>query len=193
MKPNVTEQREESFPLRDTWQLDTRRVGRRVLVYRRVDSTNNRAALSGQAGTQGLEKWASAANVPALVRLLESDPGGFEGEDMRKRAINTLVRLKDPRGATAVARALKEPFERDWSRGSLIAMGPVAEAAAIASLDDPDWNVKVEACRALAKIGSRQRALPALERTLQAAQGYPFANFVADAARAAINDVKARP
>src|SRR5262249_7266361 len=31
----------------ETWSLDTRRLGRRVLVYERVDSTNNRAAALG--------------------------------------------------------------------------------------------------------------------------------------------------
>lgn len=45
----------EAFPLRDTWQLDHRRLGRRVLVYRQVDSTNTRAAgWAGQPETDGL-------------------------------------------------------------------------------------------------------------------------------------------
>jgi BirA family biotin operon repressor/biotin-[acetyl-CoA-carboxylase] ligase len=41
----------EAFPLRDTWRLNNRRVGREVLVYFQLDSTNNRAA---QAGIDGL-------------------------------------------------------------------------------------------------------------------------------------------
>ena len=45
----------EAFPLRDTWRLDNRRLGRRVLVYRCVDSTSNRAAaLAGSADSDGL-------------------------------------------------------------------------------------------------------------------------------------------
>ena len=37
---------------REGWALDTRRLGRRVLVYERVDSTNNVAA--GLAGDPSL-------------------------------------------------------------------------------------------------------------------------------------------
>jgi BirA family biotin operon repressor/biotin-[acetyl-CoA-carboxylase] ligase len=45
----------ETFSLRDTWRLPHRRLGRRVLVYRQVDSTNSRAqALAGQPDTDGL-------------------------------------------------------------------------------------------------------------------------------------------
>ena len=32
------------FPPRETWHFDTERIGRRVLVYDSVDSTNTRAA-----------------------------------------------------------------------------------------------------------------------------------------------------
>ncbi len=45
----------DPFPLRDTWQLDTRRLGRRVLVYHCLDSSNSRAAeLAGQPDSDGL-------------------------------------------------------------------------------------------------------------------------------------------
>jgi BirA family biotin operon repressor/biotin-[acetyl-CoA-carboxylase] ligase len=46
--------KEEAFPLRDTWQLDHRRLGRQVLVYHRIDSTSNRAAQAAVAGSDGL-------------------------------------------------------------------------------------------------------------------------------------------
>jgi BirA family biotin operon repressor/biotin-[acetyl-CoA-carboxylase] ligase len=43
------------LPPRETWQLDTRRLGRRVLVFDRVESTNTLAMeLAGRADTDGL-------------------------------------------------------------------------------------------------------------------------------------------
>src|SRR5262245_26870605 len=54
MKQEATRPQEEAFPLRATWHLDTRRLGRQVFVYRRLDSTNSRAALLGEAGSEGL-------------------------------------------------------------------------------------------------------------------------------------------
>jgi BirA family biotin operon repressor/biotin-[acetyl-CoA-carboxylase] ligase len=47
-------EQDEAFPLRDTWQLDHRRLARQVLVYRRVDSTSTRAARAGETGSDGL-------------------------------------------------------------------------------------------------------------------------------------------
>jgi BirA family biotin operon repressor/biotin-[acetyl-CoA-carboxylase] ligase len=56
MKPELPGQQEpEAIALRDTWRLDTRRVGRRVLVYRSLDSTNRLAVqLAGQPDSDGL-------------------------------------------------------------------------------------------------------------------------------------------
>jgi BirA family biotin operon repressor/biotin-[acetyl-CoA-carboxylase] ligase len=47
----------EAFPMvpREEWRLDTHHLGRRVLVFDRVDSTNSRAAaLAGDPGNDGL-------------------------------------------------------------------------------------------------------------------------------------------
>ena len=44
-----------AFPIREVWYLETRRIGRRVLVFDHVDSTNSLAAsLAGQPGADGL-------------------------------------------------------------------------------------------------------------------------------------------
>jgi len=145
------------------------------------------------AGVRAILVWCGPENVPALVKLLESDPTGFDGDECRKKAIDALVKLKDPRGAPAIARNWKSPFEREWTRRSLEALGPGAEDAVRPYLEDRDWGVRVEACRTLKGIGTR-KSLPALEETLANTRTrYGGYRDVADAAREAISAIKARP
>jgi HEAT repeat protein len=168
---------------------------RRAEVARALEPLlKDREGSARLAGMQALEVWASRENVPALIELLDSDPTGFDGDKCRKSAIDTLVKLKDPRAAAAIARNFKNPFEREWTRRSLIALGPAAETAVIPYLDDPDFGIKVEACHTLKQIGTKQRALPALQKTLEGTKAmYGGYASVADAARAAIAAINARP
>lgn len=144
-------------------------------------------------GMRAMLVWCGPESVPALVKLLESDPTGFDGEECRKKAIDALVKLKGPRGAPAIARNWKNPFEREWTRRSLEGLGPAAEDAVRPYLEDRDWGVRVEACRTLKRIGTR-KSLPALEETLANTRAmYGGYRDVADAAREAIHAIKARP
>jgi BirA family biotin operon repressor/biotin-[acetyl-CoA-carboxylase] ligase len=81
----------DPFPLRATWELDTRRLGRRVLVFARVDSTNTRAldyaghpdgdglALLADEQTAGRGQhgrtWSAAPRSSVLLSLLLWPPG----------------------------------------------------------------------------------------------------------------------
>jgi HEAT repeat protein len=169
-------------------------AGRRQEVARALEPLlDDRNGGTRLAGMKALLRWCGPENVPAIVRLLESDPTGFDGDECRKRAIDALVKLKDPRGAPAVARNWKQPFEREWTRRSLEQMGPAAEAAVRPYLEDPEFGVRVEACRTLKRIGTRQ-SLPALEEALANTRTmYGGYRDVADAAREAIAAIQARP
>lgn len=144
------------------------------------------------AGMRAMEVWAGAENVPAILRLLDSNPTGFEGDECRKRAIDTLVKLKDARGGPAVARNFKNPFEREWTRRSLIALGPDAEDAVLPYLEDPDWGVRVEACHTLKQIGTR-KSLPALQAALDGTKKMYGGYRDVAAAKEAIDAIQARP
>jgi hypothetical protein len=145
------------------------------------------------AAMRALEKWGDTENVPALIRLLESDPGGFEGDECRHRATDMIVRLKDARAAAAIARNFKHPFEREQTRRALEALGPPAEEAVWPYLKDQDWGVRVEACRTLRRIGTG-RSLPRLQQTLDGTRAmYGGYRSVADSAREAIDAINARP
>src|SRR5436305_7562922 len=83
-------QQADTYPLRDTWRLPHRWLGRRVLVYRCVDSTNSRAAaLAGQPDSEGLavladeqaagrgqhgRSWQAPPRSGVLLSLLLSPP-----------------------------------------------------------------------------------------------------------------------
>ena len=169
-------------------------AGRRAEVAKALEPLlDDRNGGTRVAGMRAMLVWCGPENVPALVRLLESDPTGFDGDECRKKAIDALVKLKDPRGAPAIARNWKSPFEREWTRRSLEKLGPAAEDAVRPYLEDRDWGVRVEACRALKQVGTR-KSLPALEETLANTRTmYGGYAFVADAAREAIAAIQARP
>jgi HEAT repeat protein len=175
----------------ERWPVD---AGRRAEVAKALGPLlDDRNGGTRVAGMKALLVWCGPESVPAIVRLLESDPTGFDGDECRKRAIDALVKLKDPRGAPAIARNWKHPFEHEWTRRSLEALGPAAEDAVRPYLEDRDWGVRVEACRTLKRIGTR-KSLPALEETLANTRTmYGGYRDVADAAREAIAAIKARP
>jgi BirA family biotin operon repressor/biotin-[acetyl-CoA-carboxylase] ligase len=86
----VTAREGDPFPVRDVWRLDTRRLGRRVIVYARTDSTNTRALLhAGEPDSEGLviladdqtagrgqhgRTWSAAPRSSVLLSVLVHPP-----------------------------------------------------------------------------------------------------------------------
>src|SRR5262245_59742186 len=82
------EEEQTTFPIRDVWNLPTRRLGRTVTVYREVDSTNSRAASAADQGEgpafladtqligrgQHGRSWLAPARSSVLLSLLLSPP-----------------------------------------------------------------------------------------------------------------------
>jgi predicted Zn finger-like uncharacterized protein len=124
-----------------------------------------RAAAAG-----ALEKWATANNVPALVRAYKNPGSGFEGNQIKRSARNALVRLKDRRGAQAIAPNLVNIRTRFDARRALEQMGPIAEDAALPYVRHAEWQVAIEACRVLAKVGTA-KSLQTLEQELRQIEG----------------------
>lgn len=109
---------------------------------------------------KGLKAWGSAKNVPALVKLV-SDDNIFA----RHQAIEALGKLKDPRGADAVAAVVPDFRVRFQAVNALKAMGPVAEKAVLPLLKHQDWVVRSEACKVLGEVGGKD-SVPALKDLL---------------------------
>jgi HEAT repeats len=135
-----------------------------------------------EAAAQALAVWGTGDNVPALIKMLETDhfPIG------KSAAMDALASLKDPRAAEPVAKLLTHPFDRTKARQTLELLGPAAERAVLPYVQHADAGVRVEACRLLGVIGTAV-STPALEN----AAADPN-RAVAEAAALALAAVQAR-
>jgi formylglycine-generating enzyme required for sulfatase activity len=98
------------------------------------------ALLQARGGVPDVERalirWATPEQVPVLLVLWNQQ--GAPRAELRQ----TFVKLKDPRGAVAVAGQLKDVTERDKALAALREMGPeVARPALVALEKDPDPGV----------------------------------------------------
>lgn len=102
---------------------------------------------------RALENWATKENVPALAKLLAQD-GTPHAEIMK-----ALARLKDERGAEAVAARLSNFFEREAAVKALQSMGAAAEKALLGCFNHPDQGVRDTARKLLKGLNADGGAL----------------------------------
>lgn len=100
--------------------------------------------------------------------------------------METLGRLKDPRGAAPVAQRLTNIHDRSHASKALQAMGPIAESDVAKYLSERDAGLKSEACKILKVIGT-QASIPDLE-----AASRDKNKNVANAAKSALSAVRMR-
>jgi predicted Zn finger-like uncharacterized protein len=112
--------------------------------------TDNEVA---DAAMDALDTWATADTVPALVKLVEDPAGGGRQNNMRRKAMALLGKLRDVRGAEPVASRLTHSGDRRAAGEALIAMGPVARPAVEKYATNPDTLVRKEVDRILKSYG----------------------------------------
>src|SRR5262249_15555979 len=95
-------------------------------------------------GLKALAVWGTSENVPVIIRAVDDD-----SNEVRQTAIQTLVRLKDPRGAEAIAGRLTNFFDRDLATRALQDMGPAAEKVVGRFYHHKDQDVRERARRLL--------------------------------------------
>jgi HEAT repeat protein len=134
-----------------------------------------------QAMIGALGVWGTRESVPALVKM-------FQHEDVftRRAALTALGNLRYESSAEAVAGRLDKGLNRHYASLALQAMGPLAEKATARMIGHNDWTVRLEVCKILKVIGTKQ-SIPALETGVRDANG-----IVAAEARAALQAVNAR-
>jgi HEAT repeat protein len=120
-----------------------------------------------EAAVRALVSWGNKGNVPALVALVEAEGFGH-AQTMRNAAIEALGPLKDERGVIPVAKRLLDgnvATAREASK-SLKAMGSIAEPAILTFLGNVNPNLRIEACRILEAIGTKEsvKALTTVSR-----------------------------
>jgi predicted Zn finger-like uncharacterized protein len=134
-----------------------------------------------RAAVKALGVWGQSETVPVLIRVLS-----HQDVFTRREALTALGRFPDERAADAVAKAMSDFHQRHQASEALRAMGSVAEPAVRKLLAAPDAQLRAEACRVLADIGTRA-CLPDLRA---AAAGKDF--FVKNAAADALKKLAAR-
>jgi hypothetical protein len=182
--------------VRQATQRDTRRDAARWLKTVKVDPQQQKAVASAleaglvdtdnevaDAAMDGLDTWATADTVPALVRMVEDPSTGGRQDNMRRKAMAVLGKLKDVRGAEPVAARLTGG-DRRAAADALIAMGPVAKPAVEKYLTNPDQGVRREAERVLTSYGADSGGLKLTQILADLAS--PEARRRNDAARALI-------
>jgi HEAT repeat protein len=137
-----------------------------------------------EAAIRALRGWVTRDNVPTLVNIVGE--AGFDphANSMRESAMSLLGRLKDERGAEAVAARLPDVFAAVTAEKALSNMGPVAEKAVTPYLTHNDAQVRERAWHITGAIGTKE-SLPAL-KTLAAKESDYRAGPAAQNAVAAI-------
>jgi predicted Zn finger-like uncharacterized protein len=111
------------------------------------------------AALKALAVWGTPKEVPGIVRAVDDDAG-----EVRQLAIQTLVQLKDPRGADAIAGRLSNFFDRDQAAKALQEMGPAAEKAVVKYYHHKDSEARERARRLLQEYNTKPTVI--LEQTV---------------------------
>ncbi len=107
-----------------------------------------------EQGARALAKWATADNVPALLKALEP-----EGGNAWKPIIDALARLKDPRASAVLAAQLGVfPRGADAAR-ALQAIGPAAEKEVVKYVHDKNGGVRQQAAQLLKRFNTKDDVL----------------------------------
>jgi predicted Zn finger-like uncharacterized protein len=111
-----------------------------------------------KAAFKAIAVWGTKDTIPTIAK-------GLEGQDFftRQAAMDALSSFKnEAQAADLIAQRLTVLQDRNHAGKALQAMGPVAEKATVKYLQHPEWMIRVEACRVLEMIGTRQ-SLKALQ------------------------------
>jgi predicted Zn finger-like uncharacterized protein len=112
------------------------------------------------AALKALAVWGTPNEVPAIIRAVDDD-----SNEVRQLAMQTLVRLKDPRGVDAIAGRLSNLFDRDQATRALQDMGPAAEKAVVKYYHHKDNDVRDRARRLLQEYNAKPEVI--LEQTMR--------------------------
>jgi HEAT repeat protein len=140
------------------------------------------------AAAKALVVWATAEQVPALIKALDQNDRAT-----RLAAMEALGKLHDERAVDPIVRRLKDAFDRQDAGKALIALGPSVESKVLPHLQDAEWGVKEQVCKVLKEIGTK-KSLSALQAAVRKAKKEMYGGYrnVATAAQEAIDAIKAR-
>ncbi|HJT77846.1 MAG TPA: hypothetical protein VJ739_11655, partial [Gemmataceae bacterium] len=130
-------------------------------VARALDPLVSQKGGALQSGAAlALQTWADRDSVPVLAKVLDGCElkRGIPPEFM-KTILATVGRLKDPRGADAVARFLTNFFQQHDAEQALAALGPAAEPAVLKYYFHHDGGARDAARRLAQGYGTKEDAI----------------------------------
>jgi hypothetical protein len=156
---------------------------RRADVVQALDglTSHQDLAVRGQA-FKALGVWGTPEVVPRLLKLLnETDAYN------RANVVQALGQLKDERAIPPLAKLLSDSMLRRDAVAALRGFGPKAEPAVLPYLADSDLYLRIDVCRLLKDIGTKE-SIPALQKASQ-----DPSQLLARAAKEALDAVNSRP
>jgi predicted Zn finger-like uncharacterized protein len=128
-----------------------------------ADTLDDPEAGPRQEAAKALITWATPDVVPALLKAIDS-----EDVWVRHRSMEALGRLKEEKAAAPIASHLTKNDDRQAASKALqLMVGTKAEEQIFQYLVNPEHNVRLEACRILQAIGTKQKSLKRLEVIVQ--------------------------
>jgi predicted Zn finger-like uncharacterized protein len=119
-----------------------------------------------QAKIKALGVWATKHSISALLKMMQ-----HTDVFTRKAAISALGVTKDERAAEPLAEALTDFHQRGEAVEALKAIGPKAEKAVIKQLSNLEWTIRIEACKILEAIGTKECIAPLRDLALKDPNG----------------------
>jgi hypothetical protein len=179
---DVFEKREAAETLLKVRPSDVANADTRKLIARGYKAMAEDERGFGQENAiRGLVIWGGKHSVPIIIEMMEK-----EGRHPSEEYFNALARLKDPRGAEAMAKYLGDFFSHDEAVTALRRMGSAAEDALIAAAPSSNPDASAAAVLLLGDVGS-DKSLAILTKASSARNPQ-----VKQAARDAIKKIRQR-
>lgn len=145
----ATQQR--AFEALDKMEATTNRAAVTVVLEALL---NDQLAAVREKAVMALPTWGGKESIPLLIRMLD-DPFPV----VRWRSMEKLAQMKAAAAALAITKTWQHR-EADKTNKALIAIGPEAEPAVIASLSSSEEYIRLQACRVLKEIGTVKALAP---------------------------------
>ena len=125
--------------------------------------TDDRDSFTRNSGAAALAVWGTVKELDTWLKLVDD-----ENFTVRWTAMAALAEIKDPKGADAVAHRYRA--DKIKASEALTKMGSVAEPAVQAMLKDVEWSIRMDGCKILKTIGTKD-SLPLLNKALRDENG----------------------
>ena len=121
---------------------------------------NNQSRFIQSRAIEALKNWATPESVPALIKVLS-----VRESTVKRAAIEALCRFKPKEAIEPVAQQLSNQMIRNAAAKFLKSIGPDAEDAVLAQLNDNNFMGRATVCDILGVIGTK-KSIPVLEQVV---------------------------